>query len=140
MSSSCSSLARSSPSSRWILSNVRGVGAAALLIGFLSIAGSIDEDEVFFQSAKDAVAANAQPVFAFTAFELFHVTGEIILQLVESEADVASQFLRQTAKLRESVVAKFDAVTRPATKEKTPRIDKDDCQPGQVSLRSPRSG
>ena len=56
---------------------------AELLISLFSVAHSVDEDSVLFQGEKDAMVADAQAVFADASFELLHVSGEVVLQLVE---------------------------------------------------------
>ena len=59
------------------------------------------------------MAADAQAIFAVPTLELFHVTGEIGLQLVEPESDVAPQLFWHSTKRCDGFVAKFNSVAHP---------------------------
>ena len=59
------------------------------------------------------MAADPQTVFVVAALEFLHVSGEVVLQLVEPETDVAPQVPRQAAKFHNGIVAKFNSVAHP---------------------------
>jgi hypothetical protein len=88
---------------------------AASLIDFLSILHTIDTDQIAFQHEQHPQVADAHSVFLRFPCELFHISGEIALQHIETPPDVSPLLLGQYSQLLSRSLFDFQAIPHSTT-------------------------
>ncbi len=86
-------------------------GAGFLFIRFFSMLNSLHEDHRAFQLKQNSVPSDPEAILVLTRGEFLDITGQGMLQGVESLADVPSNPFRQRSQLLTSFLADEEAVT-----------------------------